>query len=327
MKIVLFEYMTGGGVCNQKLPSLAREGGMMLQMLGNSLAAIEGVTLLTMRDARLAPPEFDTEVIWVEEKQDFSLILSDALDALDQGDAFWPIAPEMAGTLAVLCQLAESKPIWLLNSPSSAVAKTTSKLQTYQHLRDKGVACVETKRLADCDFPCAEDRVIKPDDGLACEGCYVVLAGQLAPTDCPSNTVCQPLVCGVAASISVVYSATQACLISVNRQEVAYHNQRFLLRACEVNAKFNKRTLAAAKSLAEEVRQAFPDLRACVGIDFIVTDEGLQVLEINPRLTTSFVGLQEHIAKDVCALVLDAVQSKPLQCPAQGQPMDVRLDG
>ncbi len=46
-------------------------------------------------------------------------------------------------------------------------------------------------------------------------------------------------------------------------------------------------------SIAERVVEAFPGLKGYIGIDFVLTEHKAFIVDVNPRLTTSYVGLRE----------------------------------
>jgi predicted ATP-grasp superfamily ATP-dependent carboligase len=78
--------------------------------------------------------------------------------------------------------------------------------------------------------------------------------------------------------------------------------------------------------LAVGVAEAIPGLWGYAGIDLIETPEQILVLEINPRLTTSFAGLNTALGINVAGLVLQLVQGEPaIQCTA-GHPVTVNIE-
>ena len=345
MKIVLFEYATGGGPGNgdEQPCALAREGELMLRALGRGLAALDGVRLVTVRDARLPPPDYPTAVARVEEGGDWSAAVADMLDA---ADAFWPIAPETGGVLADLCRLAQERHCLLLNSPARVVEETGSKYRACRRLRRNGLRCVGGERLDAVHFPRHRDVVVKPDDGVGCESTYLVCAGELPPRDLPARGngggdgyLCQPYLPGTAASLSVIYSPdAPPYILGVNRQEMALQRRRFSLRACHVNAL--ARQALDCEQLAAGVQRSFPGVVGYVGIDFIVADDGaLHVLEVNPRVTSSFAGLAASTGLNPCAEVVRAVcgeGSGPARAREAARerpsrqsfvPVEVRFDG
>jgi predicted ATP-grasp superfamily ATP-dependent carboligase len=65
-----------------------------------------------------------------------------------------------------------------------------------------------------------------------------------------------------------------------------------------------------------------------VGIDLVDTDEGPVVLEVNPRLTTSYVGLADTIGTNPAGLVLDLLKAGAGLAaePGSVKPVPVRVD-
>jgi hypothetical protein len=72
------------------------------------------------------------------------------------------------------------------------------------------------------------------------------------------------------------------------------------------------------------------DLRGFVGVDLIVGPRGSHVLEINPRLTSSYLGLRRVLRPDPGRLLLETVLDEPvLDSRARGRPRlrgSVRFD-
>ena len=79
--------------------------------------------------------------------------------------------------------------------------------------------------------------------------------------------------------------------------------------------------------IANGVAKALPGLFGYAGIDVIVTEQGPVVLEVNPRLTTSYVGLGEALGCNVVALVLDLAAGKPLPKLRPQKKVRVQIDG
>jgi len=69
--------------------------------------------------------------------------------------------------------------------------------------------------------------------------------------------------------------------------------------------------VAAYSILVDAIAQALPALWGYVGIDLIETPEQTWVLEINPRLTTSYVGINEALGLNVVEAVMQLVQGEP----------------
>jgi predicted ATP-grasp superfamily ATP-dependent carboligase len=65
---------------------------------------------------------------------------------------------------------------------------------------------------------------------------------------------------------------------------------------------------ALFEELADDVAKAIPGLWGYVGIDLILTSSGPVVLEVNPRLTTSYIGLRKSIGRNPAELVLSLLE-------------------
>ena len=62
-----------------------------------------------------------------------------------------------------------------------------------------------------------------------------------------------------------------------------------------------------------------------MGIDLIETDSGPVVLEINPRLTTTYTGLRDAIGQNPAALILSLASGGPLPTIGTVRPQHLTL--
>jgi len=82
------------------------------------------------------------------------------------------------------------------------------------------------------------------------------------------------------------------------------------------------------QQIASAVAAAIPGLWGYVGVDLIEGPDGPVVLEINPRLTTSYAGLRDAVGVNPAGLVLDLLkrQIPDIQRPLQVTPQRIDLD-
>ena len=331
LKILAFEYITGGGLADAALPpGLAREGELMLRALVRDLGAIAEVETLVLRDARLPEPAWAGPGVTLFPVA-CSAGFADAWEqAFDRADAVWPIAPESGGILADLCRDVKGRGKILLNSSAEAVRLAASKRMTSEWLRSAGVAAVSTYRLADTPPDCPWPRVVKPDDGVGCENARLLRDSRdwdgWHPDREAAEWVVQPYLLGVPMSLSALFCRGEGRLLSVNRQHIALENSGFVWRGCRVGDE----TDAAGfhQNLVGQIARAVPSLWGYAGVDFIRTAAGVVVLEINPRLTTSWVGLREALGVNPAGLVLELALGKPLAelaIPDAPQPVEVEF--
>jgi predicted ATP-grasp superfamily ATP-dependent carboligase len=201
----------------------------------------------------------------------------------------------------------------LLNSPPHAVRTTSSKLMTSSCLLDNGIPVVPTYKLDDVVPNHSGSWVLKPDDGVGCHGIRICrdrddLIQQFESLPASSEYVIQPFVHGTPTSLNILACKGKSIVLSVNHQRIAVTDNRFVLLGCVVNGHLNHR--ARFQRLGREVVSALPDLWGIIGVDIIDTGKDLQVLEINPRITTSYVGLKESTGINPASMVLDLLHNK-----------------
>ena len=117
--------------------------------------------------------------------------------------------------------------------------------------------------------------------------------------------VIQPHLQGKKTSLSCLFKQGSGWLVCANLQQFEFINQQYHLSEIVVN---HHPDLGAYQQLVDKIALAFPELWGYVGIDLIETAEQLWVLEINPRLTTSFVGIHAALGINVAETVLQLLQ-------------------
>lgn len=330
MKILVFEYITGGGLCREELPaSLAAEGRLMVTALLRDLSELEGVEVLLLLDTRVmgqVSAQGNVSVVEIGPSDDLKTLLVRQLACCD---AVWPVAPEMDNILLDLTRLFEkhSKPV--LSSPSNVVASTADKLSTYRQLKARRINAVATDSLQSADFSRICRRVVKPVDGMGCERTFIVdgagdLEGLIPPPAASERYIVQPFVEGRPKSLSCLFKSGKGWLLSVNTQRVQIVDRRFILQACRVN---EPSLTVDYRQLLDQIADAFPDLWGYAGIDFIETPEGLAVLEINPRLTTSYAGIHRALGLNVAEQVVSMLNQAPEIKITRNETVTVSIEG
>lgn len=307
MKIFVCEYITGGGLYRAPLTSsLAQEGDLMLQALLADLAAIPTCAIHTTRDARLLPlaGAFTSYPV----SADCGNIWALWEDCIRVADAVWPIAPESDGVLERLSRLAISHGKCLFGSAPQAVRLAASKRATAAALAAHSVPVLPTYQGCALPRDYAGPWVAKPDDGAGCEDTRwfadtLALLAWLRQDAKRASYAIQPYCPGIPASLSLLCRGGQAWLLSANRQDVRLRDGVFTFHGCVLN---DLATHTGEFSLlAQAVAAAIPGLAGYIGIDVIVGDHGITVLEVNPRLTTSYAGLNRAIGVNPAKLILD----------------------
>jgi predicted ATP-grasp superfamily ATP-dependent carboligase len=311
MRIFVYEHITGGGLLDQALPeALAREGSMMLEALLRDLADIQTVEIITSRDPRLPMLNYPAEILVPHSALEADSVFA---QGVAMADAVWPIAPETGGVLEHLSQAVLVQKRMLLGSRPGAVRVAASKRATAGHLERAGIAVVPTYAATD-DIPdTPQGWVVKPDDGAGCNDTFLFSSLQAAQhwlfrTGGSEHYVLQPYISGKALSLSLLCRSRQAFLLSCNFQRIVMEGDRFHFLGSQVNAYRDEGGVCAA--LAQSVIAAIPGLWGYVGIDLVQNGTRTVVMEVNPRLTTSYAGLRKALNCNPAALVLSLLDER-----------------
>lgn len=334
MKILIVEFITGGGLVAEKVPeSLAREGDMMLQALLAELNALKGLECAVMLDWRYQNtiPEQTLTKIIVQENENFYQVLA---RTLPDYDVFWPIAPETDHALAEMVRLSAEIGVKCAASGLSAIDLCSDKLATMNALKSI-LPVPETHSLTvfTPEFPPAW--VVKPVDGAGCEQTTWVYDKQsyrqcLTEIARPEAFIAQRYIPGKAISLSVLFKAGQAWLLCRNEQQIKIDDNHFVLMGCRVNSAIDH--LASYHDVINAIARRIPGLWGYVGIDLIEIPDRthtekhqLRVLEINPRLTTSYAGIQAAIGINVAEQVLRLFDGEPAMTRLRNETVTLKL--
>jgi predicted ATP-grasp superfamily ATP-dependent carboligase len=187
------------------------------------------------------------------------------------------------------------------------VGLTSSKLHTSQCLQRAGIAVVPTQRLTEA-INFSMPWVMKPDDGVGCEDVYLVDDEQALNDRVQSLTVdhwvVQPWLIGQAASLCVIFSENDSQLLTYNKQLIEIKRGQVVFTGCHVGE--HTEYWKQYRSLVQDIANCLPGLKGYVGIDVVETEDGPLVIEINPRLTTSYAGLRQALGVNPAQLILQS---------------------
>jgi len=325
MRVFAFEFFSGGGLLGRPLPrSLAREGDLMLRTLVGELARVPGVHVVASRDPRL-PPLDCCETLVAGDGDTVERLVARGMEG---ADAVWPTAPESDGILERIAAAVVASERTLLGCAPSTVRLSASKRETARRLAAANIPVVPTYGAGDPLPRLAGRWVVKPDDGAGCDGLEPVTDSVEATRRLGTGNVrlvAQPWLEGEPWSVSLLCARGQALALAWNRQQLGWESGVPRLEALIVNARppADPRVLG----LGAAVAAAIPDLWGYVGVDFLLGAEGPVVLEVNPRLTTSYCGLPAALDRNVAALVLDLHRTGTLPNAAawSGRPVEIAL--
>lgn len=279
----------------------------MLQALVRDLEGIAGVEVIVAVD-----PAVRIELLGATAVEVAPQDLRGSWAAIAaRADAVWPIAPETGGILEAVVEIARAAGTIVLASGSRALAIARSKTATSSWLAAHGIPVVATAPLL-APPPAEAGWVVKPDDGTgAADTRFIADSAALARVAAAGQPlVAQPYLRGAPLSLSLLAHEGEAWLLACNWQDVSMTDGVFAYRGSLVGGAEARR--AALEPLAQRIAAALPELWGYIGVDLIDGEDGSIVLEINPRLTTSYVGLARSSGINPAALVL-GLRERPLR--------------
>lgn len=225
------------------------------------------------------------------------------------------IAPEENYTLYKLTIMAEQTSCTLLGCSASAVKLASSKLATSELLSRHSIPCVTTRLIHQGLDQQVNKWIVKPDDGAGGEGCIFfdsldklnIYIDQI-PSDTPH--IIQPYIHGKSGSISLLCLDGECRVIGCNEQLFEFDQGKGKLKGIIINGLIDH--LPEFNVLANNIVKTFPGLSGYVGVDLILSENGAVVLEINPRLTTSYAGLHQSLHQNPMSWLLKIIQERRL---------------
>ena len=289
----------------------------MLRAVLDDFQSWGGARVTATRDLRLAACALAADEIVGLHPEEYLPALDTLMEA---ADAVLIIAPESDGVLARLSTLVEEKGKLLLGSSSGSVSVAGDKWACFQRFKESGLPTPHTQRVNCAELPAAAEElgfplVVKPVDGVGCEGVSIALDPSslrmaldlLCPR--PESVLLQPYLSGTHASVSLLAAETGVRPLSLNGQEVSV-GVPFHYRGGTVPLDHVLRDLAFDR--AQKAVSLIPGLKGYVGVDMLLTDRECYTIEINPRLTTSYVGLRRVIDINLAEAVWRACRDHEL---------------
>lgn len=284
MRLFLYEYATAQPFLDVP-ESIRREGRAMFDALRRDALAIPNLELLTLECPFAA-----------EERMRFQSLAA-------KGDWSLIIAPETEGILLERCRWVDEAGGRFLGPTAEAIQRTGDKWETYLAWTKWGIKTAETW-LGPSPLKC--QRVVrKLREGAGSQGMEIVHPRQIGTVD--PRWLFQEYIPGQAVSFAVLIDpvGNRLPLLPASQHLAQDGSFRYLGGSLPVDASLTKRVI----SLAMHALDAIPGLCGFVGVDLVLGEntDGSQdyAIEINPRLTTSYVGLRTMAEDNLLGLLLD----------------------
>jgi tyramine---L-glutamate ligase len=287
----------------------------------SQLPAVETTTLLNNEICERSTNPKCKVVVLRDEEEDFRKLASEA-------DYSLIIAPELDDILLHRCSWVEQEGSRLLGPSPTAVRLAGDKYACGEFLRQQGVATPES-RIVVADRPAEElafPAVLKPRHGAGSSSTFLVesrqgleslLAAPGASVGRCEDCILQPYVTGLPASVGVIVGPKQCVPLLAGEQLLSSDGRlRYRGGVLPLSAPLNLR----ARLLAERAVRSMPEVLGYVGVDLVLGNsaDGSEdwVIEINPRLTTSYVGLRRLARTNLAEMMLLAASGREVAPPA-----------
>jgi len=309
VKILVYEHITAGGA--------GKDGGALID---------EGAAILraAMKDFSefaepftLAAPEFLSRLegvggVRIMDDEHFSCLSK----ALDRCHSVLFIAPETGGILYRVTTMAAFRSVPILGSVPSAIETCAGKLKFARRMEELGLPHPKGLQIVRGYNPSLlnSDRwITKPLEGAGCQNARVYGRGApvLAPLD--GNMMIQEYIEGEPMSACVLGWKKGVTVVSINRQYIKEVDGALEYMGGEVT---DMEPDAAVIRMAETIWRGIPGLYGYWGIDYVNTPSGPVVIEVNPRLTTSYCALGASIGQNPAQLIHSAALGRPIQAVA-----------
>ncbi|MCE5213738.1 MAG: ATP-grasp domain-containing protein [Methanobacterium sp.] len=324
MKLLVFEFATATGVKN---PTITMEGQAMLEGLINDFKEFdveypinEKKTINFLKKEELKEGKSHPQSIRINEN------LSSWLNEnIRDYDACFPVAPEENLILYELIHIIEDNNVKNIGSTSEAVLRCSDKFETYNFLKNdlplintRKVFFNALKEYKDLFKADKKMMIVKPADGISCSGVQLIRsykdlikASKLLKrvTKLPYFLL-QDYIDGISTSVSLLSNGNESIPLSLNLQNIKLKGAELHYNGGKVP--FEHELSEKAKLIAADAVESINGLKGYVGVDLLLDEVKKEVylLEINPRLTTSYVALRRLLNFNLGEAILESVDGK-----------------
>lgn len=337
LKILVYEHTAGGGFAGEELPgSILLEGYGMLRCLISDLsrAGHRTVTSIDSRLRNVSSLIHAGQMVSVSSKAQLANFFSKNLGSVD---AACVIAPEADGILEGLVRKSKESCPLSLNCSVDSVHASSDKAVAFETLKNAGLHVPETRIIdlrEDSEATVKEamgvgpSLIVKPVGGGGCSGLSLVTTenelkmalAKIKRISSQNFVLAQEAIQGIAASVNVICTSEGASSLTLNQQFVRLSSPSFessyLGGLVPLEHDLEDQALEAAVRTVE----SFPGLSGYVGVDMVLTDQEPFIIEVNPRITTSYIGARRVLNVNLADAIVRAAFEGEL-------PQDVRTSG
>lgn len=311
MKILVFEAVSSGLIKEFKSDILCEALAMLIYIikdlmeLGHNISTVLNNKLLTFFHFNWWK---NIDIIKTEK-----ILINELKRLADKFDAIYIIAPETDDMLYNLVSYFEGKH---MNSSPLAIKQISDKGKLAEEMLKKGVKVPKTIILSkpsvksilnyirDLNYPV----VIKPRSGVGCEGLTILNKREDVERKCKflikryETIIIQKFISGIPASISLVTDGSKYIILSVNRQFIRFSKAGYYGGYTPIK----HIDMQQINLIASRIIKTYKGLKGYIGIDIVISKNGIYLVEVNPRLTVSYIGISRILNINPARLLIDS---------------------
>ncbi len=334
-KIFIFEFVSGGGFNRLNIPPyLFSEGYGMLRAIIEDFKLLK-FEILTILDYRIdfLSRYLDADRVVIAHEQDNHVKLFEK--CIDESEYCFIIAPEFTNILYDLTSIAKKRNKKILSVGLDGIKLGTLKIDTYNFFLNENIPTPQTFLIPykgnqlDMDFiihtftRLNKAIIIKPLDGVSAESIFYFEKSEQIYNFFQNNSdildtnryyILQEYIEGIDLSVSLI---GRKCSERLDFQEplvLSINSQILNIKTSKIRSEYLggttpvKNSHMIKKTLEQYLQKFDANINGYFGVDFIITrDNQLKFIEINPRLTTSYLGVRNVIMENPAELVFNAV--------------------
>lgn len=340
--IFVFEYVSGGGFNTEEISSsLLCEGYAMLRSILEDFKKLkfQTITQLDERIFNLSDYLNQDDLSLVTANDDFLDVYK---TCLEKANCCFIIAPEFSNNLYKLTEIALNNQKDLYSIGLEGIKLGASKIKTYDFFKDNDLVTPLTYQIplvdGKIDFDFIYEKfeefqfpfIIKPEDGVGAESIYyfqrkkeleLFFTRENIPIDPNRNYILQEYIEGTDLSVSIINNPLEdkvtdnLSILSINSQNIGFkglNGRSYYLGGYTPIKQYTHVKKILQKNLEKISLHKF---KGYFGIDFIKTpDDKLYFIEINPRMTTSYIGIRNILNRNPLLLLeQESEQNKTLE--------------
>ena len=295
MDILIYEHFLGENFSEQPSPLILNEAKLIIDTIIKDLSlefSDSKISLLLNKKNRNLI--HSNNHIYRNYKDD---VITDISKKIKENDKVLILAPEENLILFNLIKSLEDKNIGHFNTNSNFIYSSTNKFELNIKLKNSKKYQIKTYK----DYSKVymdKEIVAKPNDGVGAQNLFIFKN----KFDLEKNKhrlndfyIYQEYIKGTIIGINIIITKNKIVILSINEQIYKNSSSNEIYLSKIHIGKYNY-LFEDFKIFVESILSNFNNLFGFIGIDAILTqDKKIVFLEINPRLTTSYIGLRESI--------------------------------